>query len=365
MNKWIILFLSLFLLTGCWDKIELEDRGFAVSLGIDKKDDGYSVTVAIPNTAALAEKGGEDKARAIKSADGGTIAEALRKVDIATRQSMYYGQLKMTVLGEDIMKDEKLFREAIDAMERNRDINRKMIVLAAKGKASKILEADIPGEPMVGMYVYNYYRTNANQTGVTFRQDLKNTITELRSAGSTIIPVINTDKKEIALSGSAVINDFKLAGYLDDKETRGYMWLNGGCNAVINIDYKNILIPIQINHSRSRIAFYEDDGGIVCDASVHTKGTVAEYNLTGQSFTDQKLQEMSAILETKLEEEILVSIKKLQEELSADGYNLLDILRKRDYHLFLQVVEDWENEYKNMKIIPSVHADITGTGALR
>lgn len=365
MSKKILPVLAILLLTGCWDKVELENRGFVVSLGVDKNENKYAVSMAVPNVAALAEKSGSDKANSVKTADNETIAGAMSMADSASSQTMYYGQTKMTVLGKDVLTDERLFREALDAMERNREINRKMIILSTQGEAKDILEAEIPGEPMVGMYIANYYKSNANRTGITFRQDLEKILLDLRATDCTVIPQIEKNDDEINLSGMAVMKDFKLAGFLDEKETRGYLWLNGGCkDAMIIAPYEDGYIPLRIAQNRSKLRFYDDEG-LVCHAIVNVEGNIAEYTFTGQSFDDKTLQSLGDLFAEIIENEISATVRRMQEDFAADGYLFKEKLRKKNYPLFLQVIEDWENAYANMKIIPEAHVKITGAGAIR
>ncbi|MDR2750876.1 MAG: hypothetical protein LBC41_09465, partial [Clostridiales bacterium] len=130
---------TLALITGCWDKVELENRGFAVSFGIDEKDGKYLVTVSMPSVSSLKE-GPSDSAKDVRSEESDTVSGAIRAIDDSLSQRLDFGQAKLLLFGQELLDNEDMFRQAIDACERNGELNREIYVLAADGGARKVLE---------------------------------------------------------------------------------------------------------------------------------------------------------------------------------------------------------------------------------
>ena len=170
----ILLFFSLSL-TGCFDKVELEERALVLAIGIDKYTDGndtntektgeekrFIVSMAMPEVSEGEKTGnanpmgnGEEQNsinEAIKVAEGSSIASTIELIDTYMSKNLYYGHTKVVVLGKEILQDEILLREVIDSLERNNEISRKIIVLGTMGTAKEILQTIPKDEKMLGIY---------------------------------------------------------------------------------------------------------------------------------------------------------------------------------------------------------------------
>ncbi len=437
--KIIIAVLGLFMLTGCWDRVELEDRGFVISIGIDtfekttekeketnqteaqktkamqpmagknennqenekeKKDEKekktenktdenkeskdkkekkekpatigeeskqrYLLTMVMPNMTALAEKGGGDaKSRFVKKAGSETVSGAMHTTDTFSSKKLYFGQSKLVVLGKEIIDDEKLFREAVDALERNRQISRKVIVLATKDKASKIVEAQTNAEPMVGMFVSNFYKNNHSTVAVSFKQDLESLIRSLRSTKTSIIPEILLEGEELILKGAAVIKDYKLTGWLTDIETRGYLWAkNLGEGAEISVNYKGDYIPLKVEKLSGGICFEKKPEGITCKVEVKATGVIEEFKMSNQSLQNEdRLKDLQNLYKDLIKTEI-TNTWKLFKNLNVDGFELKEELRKKNYSLYKEVENNWEQILENMQLETDIKVEIAGTGSI-
>ena len=420
---YLIVFVCL-LCSGCWDKVELENRGFIISLGIDKYDNGrqpnqtmegvnernrYTVSAVLPNVMDIKESAVSDKSKEVKTADSSTVWGCIQLMDAASSQKLYLGQAKLMVLGKDMLSDEVLLRQTLDAMERNRDISQKLYLLSTKERAESILRMQIPGEPMLGLFMVNYYKNNDGTGSFNFHKVLEKIIHDLSSTGCTLIPEIERragteqdeddndndakdddgidaekegeknnenekgggrGKKEksdlIMLGGCAVIKDYKLAGWLNDMETRGYAWVMGNCrDTEITASYENGYIPLKVNSSKSSIKFSQQDGKLVCSINVKVSGIVHEHDFGAADLYKPDNQIIEAAFEQAVSNEILQTAARIQTEMGADVYNFKDLLRKKNHKLYLACSEDWERYFREMEIIPEVKVDIISIGIIK
>jgi Ger(x)C family germination protein len=367
--------------------VEIENRGFIISLGIDKYDNKkkstqsmegaeeqnrYTVTASMPNVTDMKESAVSDKSKDVKRADCSTVSGCVQLMDAASSQKLYLGQTKLLVMGKELLSDADLFRQAMDAMERNRDISRKLYLLSTKERAEDILGLEIPGEPMLGIFVENYYKSGgAGSYG--FYKVLEKSVSDLRSTGCTLIPEIEKrsgedDKsEEITFGGYAVIKDYKLAGWLDDLETRGYAWVMGDCrDSGVTVVYNDMYLPLKVLRSKPRVTFSQRNGKLECLIRVNISGAVNEYDFNAADLNKpENLKAYEAEFERAVSEEIKRTASRVQSEMSADIYNFKDSLRKKDYKLFLAYGEDWERHYHQMEIIPDVKVDIISIGTIK
>ncbi len=210
----ILAFLFALFLTGCWDMVEIEDRAFVVSVGIDKdgKTGGYTADAEIADVNAKTEM--------IKHGAGQTVPDAFHEIDTRLGRKLYFGQLKLVLLGKDLLADENLFQGCADALADDPEISRKVMVLAVNGDAKEILEAENAEELLTGVFVDKFFKNNGATT--TFRADVNDLARSLHVDGSAVIPQISVENGELKLGGAAVIKEYKLCGWLNDEEVRGY-----------------------------------------------------------------------------------------------------------------------------------------------
>ena len=103
------LLLILFILSGCWDKNELEERGYVVVLGIDKNKEDHmvDVTFQIENpqvgstSVAMAQNEPPSDIITITATD---ILSAKELANSIVSREIDLSQLQTIVIGEDLRK---------------------------------------------------------------------------------------------------------------------------------------------------------------------------------------------------------------------------------------------------------------------
>ena len=105
MKKIIILILSIFLLTGCYNYKELNDAAIVSAIAIDKCDDNInhlSVSVQIMN----AKKDEESSQSEITfyQACGETIYEGLQSITLDSPKELYLGDNEVIIISEELLQ---------------------------------------------------------------------------------------------------------------------------------------------------------------------------------------------------------------------------------------------------------------------
>ena len=100
-----IIFISL-LITGCWDKREINDLAIATAISIDKKDDEYHVSAQVVLPTELSMKGGMGSSPVtLYEASGKSVNEAIRKLTQVSPRIIYLGHLRVVVISEELAKE--------------------------------------------------------------------------------------------------------------------------------------------------------------------------------------------------------------------------------------------------------------------
>ncbi|GIM46935.1 germination protein GerAC [Collibacillus ludicampi] len=154
LNLLLILILLCPLLSGCYDRVELEEMAFVVSMGFDKgPGDTIDVTarVAVPRKLTGGGSGGGGGGAGGGEEVGGakaitirahTVEEALNLLNTSVERRVSLIQLSIVVFGEDLARRGIL--PYIRPLVRSREFRRTIFVSVVKGKAKEAFDANKP-----------------------------------------------------------------------------------------------------------------------------------------------------------------------------------------------------------------------------
>lgn len=259
----VFILASVFLLTGCGGGVEISDRDFVVMAGIDKTESGgYSTCVG----SAVLSGDGDIGSVTVKSAEGESLPKALEMSELTDALSPYYGHTKTVLLGESLLKDEKLLKNTVEVLTKNNDINMKTIILGCKGDAADCIKAASEKENDYGLYIWDFYKNGGKNSGVTYKMTV-NDIAMKKDSGY-ILPKAYGYGSNIDISGGIVMDGYEFKGILDSRLMRGCMLVNeklkgtvldSGCDSV------------KIKSNKSKFSFTEKDNSVLCGISIYIK----------------------------------------------------------------------------------------------
>ena len=351
----ILCIISLASLTGCWDRVEIENRAFVVSIGIDKDEgDDFTVSLSIPLYKKDGDSDDEDKHH-IKTATGKTITEALKNLDAKTDKTLYYGQAKLLVLGNELLSDSKMMSSAIGTLSHKTEIDLRINTLAAAGRAQDILETKPPGESLPGLFVADIYRNKNKLGGASFALDLERLETSYHDGA--IIPQIkkgDSEESPLILHGAVVIKNGREIGGLSPEELQGFLWCksHGNNGAVVTLAQNETNIPAKIEKHSTKVSFSGDAHNLRATVSISVKAKLEEP--LPENTSTKKVQYK---LEETIAKELYTTANKLQNEYNLDGYDWLELLRQKNYELYKLHCDNWDDVFAKIKIVPRVSVE--------
>ncbi|MDR5659131.1 Ger(x)C family spore germination protein [Serpentinicella sp. ANB-PHB4] len=363
----LIVFLSNFLV-GCWDKVEIEDRAYALAIAVDINDeapdeeDELLLTFAIPNNAAIA--GEADEFNILFSSTGTNGYAIMRRLGTRMNNELYLGHLKAVIISDEVARRPKLFREILDAMEKDPLISRKIYIALTEGKARKVLEVESELEPLTPRYIREIFEGDR----VTNRApllDLNDIFYKLHRNGNSIITRLTPGETDVKAGGGGVIKDFQLTGWLEEEEIRGLMYLRdeitfGG----YELDYKNYRVPVEITESKTSYRLIEEDGNISIIVDVTTEGDVRQFYFDPQEtlLEHEILEALETMFEEAIEDNIYLAISALQEEHEVDLAGLDKYIHKYHPSIWQKIKDDYEDVFPEIDIVVNVDANIRRIG---
>jgi len=354
-----IVALSLTALSGCWDKIEIENRAFVVAIGVDKADEPdarFTVTLSLP-AIEVQDDDAEGAPPHIKTASAKTVTEAIKIINAETDTQLYFGQTKMLVLGEDLLSETDLVKSTVDAFNRKPELDRAMHVLAAHGRAADILTSEPPGGSLPGTYISAIYRDKHKIGGTSFNMNMEHLVMQMKYSGTVLIPALAASEEKLSLSGAALMVNAGVIGMLDADELKGYLWGvdKGGLGAIISPDMDGEPIPFKVETHRAKLRFAQRGENLEAHLDIELTGRVEECPYGNARLEREGYrQRIEEIVAKKVKDEILDTSNKVQREFGVDGFHWLETMRKKQYALYLEYVHWWDEVFPEVQLVPQV-----------
>lgn len=347
------------LLTGCWDRRELNEIGIVVAIALDKDEAGNIImTSQVVRPGALKNEGGGPALPVeLVTAQGNTIADAVKNISKQFDRIAFFAHAKVLIVSEEVAREG--LQPILDYQIRSNNTRDLVWLIVAKGSPAKeFVQTNYGIESVQATYLEDIIKNKKENSEVS-TVDL---LTYLRAMVGEANPVsgvmeivkqstIPTKEKEggftkgIKLAGTAVFKKDKLVGFLDNTETRGLNFICGQIKkTIINIPSlkeENRLVAIAITKTRSRIIPSITDGKPSFVIAVHVDGDIAEQQDTADYFGDLKtFAELELELQSVIESEINTTVNKVQNTFGSDILGFSTALSKA-------YPEEWEKAKKN------------------
>jgi len=371
----IMLVLSSLILSGCWDRRELNGLALVMGVGIDTctQDDDITLTAqiikteAMPTPAGNGGAGGDEKEFWNVKRDGANIFSIIRGFTNEVSRKLYFSHNQIIVMGDELLKDGG--EKYLDFFIRDHEARLSVLVFAAEGKASDILdiEPEITKIPAFDISNLANMQTSTSQTVSIRLIDFVNTMaSESKEPVLPILKIKNSDVGEIVeISGTAIFKDNKKVAELDEIETRGFKWavnkIDGG---VLSVDAESGTIIIEIKSSKTKVVpKIKADGAITMEIKVDLEGNIG----CVQDDVDLESLEMIEKIEKDTEDFIKREIEHtfdITKRYGTDIYGFGELVEKYKHKQWTDYKDDWVKHFKEIELDIKVEVSILESGSL-
>lgn len=387
-----VIFLATSMLSGCWDKVEIDQRGFVEVVMIDpappgseeeigeaakeipgismQQSDMIKVTYVFPNTGLLAGQGGgggnESGFTSLLSV-AENISKANRLVDARVSRRLYFGHTQIIILSQELFKNTKKTKEVIDYLRRDPQFNRTIRLLITDGDASKIAGIKPKVEKLLFRYI-NGIIDNEDTNGRIIDINLTEFIAMITQPEATaIIPKVSVKGDELKISGAAVIKDFKLSGYISEYESLYFNTLQGTrSGGVESVNFEGSSVEFTSNNTTRKLELLNSDpNNLEIEIDVKIEGILMGSEFDKELFDADTINKIEREFNKMSDESCRLVIKKLQKEYKADALSISAYLRKFHPDIWDKVKERWEEIYSNIKITPRMDYRIRRIGTVK
>lgn len=381
------------LLTGCWDRIEIEDRGFVIGVAIDLPENEsveqhtsqeeankprgqarFLATYQFVNPAALSggtnQGGGGGEPVFNLTTEGDTIMEINRSLATRTSRSPYLGHTKVVIISEEVAQS-KHFANVMDFLLRYQEFRRSTQLMIAKDKAKEIIEIKPDLEKLPVMYIQSVGQNNYRSARMVAPTEIGDVHHDLLAGSSYVIQRIVGSDKEVKVAGSAVFHgkDNAFIGWLGEEETEGLNFIKGELEAgMLKVQVEDNLIGYEIKGATRDITVDKSN-------KENLKFTI---NIISEGNVPESLETLSwdridvlANVQGKVEEEVVRitedAVNKLHGDFKTDALGLGQYLSKNEPKLWEEIKDDWEEGrgyFSKSSITVKAEVEIRNTGVI-
>ena len=333
MKKIIILLSLIFILTGCYDNIELDDLAIVSGVGIDYKDEKFYLTYEILSDTKT-EKNTSLLSYTV-SGSGKTISEAFIDTNYKVSKKAYFAHLKVLILSEEIINGH--LDKITDYILRDTNLRSDFKVLIANNTTpDEILKSNDENHPVVSEVIVKLIDNEKYNNNLVIGETFREIIAKLISNNSDVIlNTISLENKEIAINNSFIFKDFNYQNTLSKKDSSLFNMLTKNISAIeFNKNYEKGNVNISINSSDTSIEVTKDK------IKINTKleGKILENNAELNLKETDSYKKLNNDFEKLIKDDIKKFIKVLQEN-ESDILGLQEIYykstRKENKNLWL------------------------------
>lgn len=382
-----VLLLISVMLTGCWDRIELNQLAITSATGIDYKNGQWIVSyqVVIPSAisaAMTAVGGGAAKLPVIVySTQGRTIREAVSRSTLESPRRLFFSHTRVLVVSKSAT--EQGLAPLLDVYLRTSESRETVTMLITEGDAREIIEQLMQIQIIPGDGIEQTMFGEAKMLSVLPEIQLYELAMELvgpsksamlpeivvsGSPGVTTADELNKTSltSKLRLGRLAVIREDKLVGWLSRHESLGVNFIRNDVK-VTTVPFscgrtsKDVDSTFRLNHSDTRITPRKEGDRFVMEVKVKGEGTLVETNCPMDLNDPATVKQLESQLNKHIEALInhsWLAVKKLK----TDVVGFADCIYRKYPKEWKKLAPNWTETFTQIEIRPKVDITIKRMG---
>lgn len=354
MKKIILLILSILLLSGCTDYVEINELAIVTGILVDYKDDMYELTSQV----IIIDKKSKIEVYVTK---GITLDNALLQLSKIINKKIYITHLKILVITENIIKNKANY---IDFFLRDSKSRMNFYVYFADDKDSKEvmnIYDDTDGSALYldRMMIFNrkIFSSSKELEFIDLAHD------SLEYGINVVYPVIttkeNNEKERLYLDGFVSFNNKLEKLKLSEEDSIFYNIItNNTLRTLISVKCDDKLFTVDAKDASTKFKWKDNTFYI----DTHIVGKVDNYECK-YSLEDKKTNEILNKLFVDHLKAGVESVINLMKENNNDFLGVGNYIYKHDKDFVKGKV--WDDEIKNIKIKVSIDAAVISTGEMK
>lgn len=339
-----------FLTTGCWDRIEINDLAIVLATAIDQEPNGLvrvSALIPLPGNISSITGGGGGSGGSqsyyVDSEVGRTIREATSKLQLRTERRFSFSHRRILIVGEELAKESGI-QSLFETLPRLHDTRLTTHMVIAKGKGYDLLNAT----PHFERFSSEVIR-ELSQSPESLHIEMKHIAAALKEEGvDPVIPYMAPKKTEKGLDkkeevenlGIALFQGDKMVGAAGPKEMFGISWLHEKvANYVDTVEVESgQYVTYKITEGKSHIQ------PVIQDRHVLFKIDIRGYAMIQEKQSDFDMRDQQAFLDAEkaMNKQIQASVQTVIHRIQKQKIDPAALGQK----LWFAYPQQWESSYQ-------------------
>lgn len=393
----MLVFLLVFpLLTGCWDRQEIEERAVVLGIGVDVADPSeesketesshergaikaeetgllrLTVQIAVPGRIPLGPGeggggGGGQRTVWVVDAVGHTIGDAINSLQQRVSPPLFFGHLRIIVISEALAR--KGIQNLNDYFRRNPEVRRMNWMFVSQGPAAGVMRASPQLERVPTLYLMTTMDQSVKMG--RFPNDFLGIFwSAVSSKGKEgYLPYVELMKEQnVQISGLAYFRGDRMVGSTNPIQVPVYMGIMGisiaGGQTFVRIPGTEEIFMFQGRSRKSVFKVRIDNGRPVIRVTVALEGNlVSKYNDTVQLSTEvvRRIEEQMS----QQSKEAYQNLISMTQEKRSDIFGFGEQVRAREpgfWNSSVKTKEGWQKLYQELAVEINVRVHIRRVG---
>ncbi|SET27672.1 Ger(x)C family spore germination protein [Paenibacillus sp. NFR01] len=280
----LLTFMMSILLCSCWSEREINELAIVTAAGLDRTESGkirLTLLLAVPRLfgTGSAQGGGEAKLESsagwVVSEEGDTIMDITRMLQKKLPRVITYSHCRVLIIGDSLARDG--ITRVLDFFERFRQSQLISYIAVSKTSALDILNFKPKFEKLTSEVLRSEMGQNLTPS-IRLIDFLNYLMSEGIEPYAPVVEIVNSQDEgkksssNLAIKGIAIFKKDRMVGALNDKETRGVLWVKNQVNKGI------ITIEIPGSHKKGKVSSELERVNVSRKVSLH--GDKVEVTLT-------------------------------------------------------------------------------------
>lgn len=367
----IVLLFALLMMSGCWDRKEINDIAFITGAAGDLTEDGefiVSFQIALPGAS---NKGGGQQEKFFMISDSGKDAtEILQKLQKKSSRMLFTAHRSVIFIGERLAKNG--IKEILDIFSHDpKNRLRTYIMVVKGGEGREILQTHYPYE-QIPIEAIKEMESMGSETAVTLRDFF------ISASSEGINPVMGVIAKEVLqkesntnksnklkLAGTAIFKDFKEVGILNDKQTEGLNWIRSKlrfCRVTAKLPDDKGNVGVLLNHAKRKITSEVNGDQVKLHIELQGMGSLIENNSALDIRKRENIMLVQESIEKTVKEFVMDAVTKIQTQYQTDSFGFGQVVRRNHPNAWKTLKPDWDSKFQEVEVAIDVKITVSDSG---
>lgn len=360
MRKVLIPFISVFLLTGCWDQSQLKDIRIINGVSFDTAEEPDKILGTIRAVNIRGSGGGKFEIKdEFYISEKETVAQIEMDLQNKVSGNLEVEKAFITIVGAELAQT-KGISSLLEPIHRSIKGNISSRMVISEGKGNEILSLKEKESPIT--FEINHLLSGGvketaipEETIFTVWNDVSDKMTDV------FLPYIKKDKQnKLLLAGSALFNGDKFTGQiLTSSQTSLLLILRNELKsrAKLTIEAEELSQPftIDIQNVNTNMDVTKENGKVTCIIKADLDAKIVSYYENNTSKDINELKQLASKELTKKARELT----ELLIQAESDALEISKEISTKYYGTWNP--ETWKQEYQQVEIKPEVNVEIIGT----